>query len=252
MGGNKDPGVKSGSFRDPKPLPPDSPAGHQAELAKPRAFLDRLRVHHVDLSERFLLTSDGDIFSVDLMIAAVMNRSYSLVDGFIDAFDSWNLVVAAPVLRIQIDSLVRLAYMASAPSSEEVAAYLIRGGEFRKLRDKGGKKLTDRRLIELADTAHPWVKGVYEATSGWVHLSPTHMYATWQVHDSEPAENEEETYKTLLGAIPTRPEQIPVSALRELLGGMTKATAEIFAYVEVWESRKGLPTGETRDIRAKG
>lgn len=241
---SQDPGGESGSFRDPKPLPPDSPAACHAELEKPRASLDRLRVHHVDLSKRFLLASDGDIFSVDLMVAAVMNRSYSLVDAFIDALDHWNLVVAAPILRIQIDSLVRLAYMANAPSSEEVAAYIIGGGEFRKLRDKENKKLIDRRLIELAETAHPWVKGVYEATSGWVHLSPAHLYATWQLRDSEPAE---ETYKTLLGAIPTRPEQIPLSALRELLIGMTEATAEIFTYVEIWESRKGLPTGEMRD-----
>jgi hypothetical protein len=251
MNGSKDPDGP-GSFRDPKPIPPDSPAAHHDELAKPRAFLDRLRVHHVDLSKRFLSTSDREIFSVDLMIAAVMNRSYSLVEGFIDAFDRWNLVVAAPVLRIQIDSLVRFAYMATAPSSEEIAAHLIRGGEFRKLQDKEGRRLTDRRLIELADTAHPWVKGVYEATSGWVHLSPAHMYATWQVDASGSTKNERGDYTTLLGAIPTRREQIPPSALRELLGGMTKATAEIFAYVEIWESRKGLPIGEMRDITANG
>jgi hypothetical protein len=239
----------SGSFPDPKAVPPTSPAAEYAELEKPRAFLDRLRVHHVDLSKRFLLASDGDIFSVDLMVAAVMNRSYSLVDGLINAFDRWNLVVAAPLLRIQIDSLVRLAYMASASASDEVADYVIKGGEFRHLRDKEKEKLTDRRLIELAEKAHPWVKDVYEATSGWIHLSPAHMYATWQVSDTEPG-TDEETYKTLLGAIPTRPEQIPLSALSEVLGAMIKATEEIFAYAEMWESRKGLPPGEIRDITA--
>ena len=46
-----------------------------------------------------------------------------------------------------------------------------------------------------------------------------------------------------------RPEQIPLSALQELIGALTQATEELFGYVELWESRKGLPSGETRDIR---
>lgn len=35
-----------------------------------------------------------------------------------------------------------------------------------------------------------------------------------------------------------RPEQIPLSALEELLAAMTQATGELFGYVEMWEATK--------------
>ena len=48
--------------------------------------------------------------------------------------------------------------------------------------------------------------------------------------------------------IPLQPERIPLSALKELIGAMTKATEQLFGYVEMWEQRKGLPLGEVRPL----
>lgn len=231
------------SVRDPRDPPSGSPAlVHADQLLAGRKYLDRLRVHHLDLVRRFL-QAGGATYSIDVVVAAAMNRSYSLVDGFLGALDNWNLIVAAPVLRMQMDSLTRLAYIAHAPKADEVADYLIGGGEFRKLKDSEGKRLTDARLIEHAEAGHPWIKDVYEATSGWVHFSPAHVGASWGVKDGE-----KKDAKVLFGAIPTRAERIPVSMLLELVGAMTKATEEIFGYVEAWESRKGLPLGEIREL----
>jgi hypothetical protein len=233
------------SVREPREPGAGSPAlVHREDLLAPRQYVDRLRVHHLDLAKRFL-EADGNIYSIDLVMAAAVSRSYSLVDGFIDDFDSWNLVVAAPVLRMQLDSLTRLAYMAGAPKADKVAEYVIGGGEFRKMKDAEGKRLTDARLIEHAAESHPWIKGVYEATSGWVHFSPAHVLASWQV------KGDQEGSKALSGAIPLQPEQIPTSMLAELIGAMIKGTREIFFYVEAWESRKGLPLGEMRELGAK-
>jgi hypothetical protein len=128
---------------------------HKSELYEHRLHLDRLRVHHIDLARRFLGAAGGTLFSIDLVIAAVMNRSYSLVDGFLDAFDRWNLFVGGPVLRMQIDSLTRLAYMANAPQADEIAAYLVAGGEFRKRQDAKGKLLTDTRPVDRPSERDP-------------------------------------------------------------------------------------------------
>jgi hypothetical protein len=49
-------------------------------------------------------------------------------------------------------------------------------------------------------------------------------------------------------SIPIRRQRIPLRALQELLGAMTQATAELFGYIEAWESRKGLPVGQARDL----
>jgi hypothetical protein len=84
------------------------------------------------------------------------------------------------------------------------------------------------------------VPAVYEATSGWVHFSPAHLYAAWQLEDAA----DERAVGRTVGGVPIRPNQIPLSALQELLGAMIQATEELFGYVEVWESRKGLRSGQ--------
>jgi hypothetical protein len=230
-------------FRAVRSLPPNSPAlVHRSELLSARHHLDRLRIHHIDLTSRFLRTSGGSLYGIDLVFMGAMARSYSVVDGFLNAFDTWNPIVAAPLVRIQIDTLVRVAYMARAPRADEIALHVLGGGEFRQLRDGENKRLTDKRLLEHAEPSHPWLSPVYEATSGWVHFSPAHVRAAVQLR----VENEKTV--GISGAVPIRPEEIPVSALQELIGAMVQATEELFGYVEVWESRKGLPTGYARRL----
>lgn len=213
---------------------------HQGTVSRPRLYLDVLRRHHLELVKRFLALDPG-IFSLDLFITAVARRSYHLVDGFLALFDEWNVIGAAPILRMQLDNLTRLSYVSRAPRADEVADAVISGVEFRQMRDADGKRLLDGRLVELAAEHHPWLAPVYEATSGWVHLSPVHLYTSWKV-------TEEPDGPMLSGWFPGHPHEIPVSALAELVGAMVQATEEVFGYIELWESRKGLPPGQTRAL----
>ncbi len=126
-------------------LPPErSPALlHQATLFRPRVYLDALRRHHLELVKRFLALDPG-IFSLDLFITALARRSYHLVDGFVALFDEWNVISAAPILRLQLDNLTRLSYVCRAPRADEVADAVIKGVEFRHMRDADGKTTTGR------------------------------------------------------------------------------------------------------------
>jgi hypothetical protein len=231
--------------RERRPIPNGSPADmHPAELAEGRIRLDVMREHHLDLSKRFI---GEELYETDWIFISVMARSYGLVAGFIDAFDAWNPVVMAPLLRLQIDSLVRLSYLTKVPKVEDVALHLIGGGEFRDLKDVNGDRLSDRRLIEHAGELHPWIDDVYKATSGWVHFSPAHIRAAIQVtpDDSSGSLN-------VAGGIPIRPEQIPISALEELLGAMMQATGDLFRYVQGWEAtKKAKLEGRSRTDRSK-
>jgi hypothetical protein len=230
--------------QEPRPAPEGSPSGvFPKELEKRRAYLDVLRIHHLDLTNRFLVAGEGQVYEIDVVMAAAMARSYGLVDGFIAAFDSWNPVVAAPLLRMQVDSLIRLAYMAHAPRADAVAHHIFAGREFRTLKDDEGKTLTDCRLRKHAEDVHPWIGSVYQETSGWVHLSPAHLRAAWRLG---PAKAGDGQGLVLSGSVPIRPEQIPLSELEQLLGAMIQATEQVFGYVEIWERRKGLPLGEIR------
>jgi hypothetical protein len=230
--------------REPRPAPLGSPSRvFPKELEKGRSSLDELRIRHLDLTLRFLAAADGVLYEIDVVMAAAMARSYGLVDGFIAAFDSWNPVVAAPLLRMQIDSLIRLAYIARAPQADVVAHHIFDGGEFRTLKDGEGRTLTDSRLLEHAQDVHPWIRSVYQATSGWVHFSPAHLRAAWQIGPAKAGDGEG---LVLSGGVPIRPEQIPLRELEQLLGAMIGATEQVIWYVGAWEKRKGLPIGQMR------
>lgn len=195
------------------------------------------------LAHRFLSVADGNIYLPDMFFTALMQRSYGLVDALIDLVDGYNLAAAAPILRLQLDSLVRASYVAHAPDADVVVTEILRGVEFRAMRDKDGQKLTDFRLNELAAPYHPWVQAVYAKTSGWIHLSSEHMFTTWRsAEDSDGSEA-----GAFRAAVPLPPEWVPTRLWAELLDAMAQATREIFGYVEVWESRKGLPPGKFRE-----
>ena len=180
--------------------------------------------------------ADGNLYRPDFLLGAMLQRSYGLGAGSaIDCVDAYNLVAAAPLLRMQLDTLVRVCFVTYAPSADDVVQELYKGTEFRKMKDAEGRQLTDARLVELAEPQHPWVKAVYQQTSGWVHFSPHHVHSAWQIEGA-----------AVSGGVPMRPGVVPATLWLELLSAMVRATEEFFGYVELWESRKGLPLGQAR------
>lgn len=182
--------------------------------------------------------ADGQIYFPDMIVIAMLQRSYGVVDALIDGVDTYNMHAAAPLLRLQLDTLFRACYLAAGVDADDLTKRLLAGEELRRMTDSEGKKLTDHRLQELARPYHEWALAVYRKTSGWVHFSVSHMRATTQVGDD----------REFLMSIPLRPTVIPESLWHEVYGAAAKATEEIFDYALGWAARKGLPPGTTRKI----
>ena len=119
-------------------------------LAAPRRILDQLRIAHLDLAAQSLMAADGDLYLPDLIVTAMIQRSYGVLDALIDAVDTYNIHAAAPLLRLQLDTLFRAHYIASGSNVDSLAMKLLRGEELRKIKDADGKPLNDFRLKELA------------------------------------------------------------------------------------------------------
>jgi hypothetical protein len=223
--------------RQPKPVPPGSSATRFPDLLPSRERLDALRRQHLDVAALTVSVAEGRLFSTDLLVMSMIQRSYGVVDALIDAVDSYNIHAAAPLLRLQLDTLFRAHYAASS-NSDELTMRLLEGKEFRRMKDSEGRTLNDGRLKDLAAAAHPWAPVVYNKTSGWVHLSLSHMLATVQVS----GESE------LFMGVPLQPHVIPQSLWQEIYGASMRATEELFAYVRGWAARKGMPPGELREL----
>jgi hypothetical protein len=150
-----------------------------------------------------------------------------LVDGFLGAFDTWNLLVAAPLVRLQIDTLVRLSYAVTCPDMDRLTTVLLDGVEFRALKDEAGRPLSDRRLVERAQKLHPWLRPVYDTACAWIHFSPLHLFLGTQAGDG-----------MLSGHLPLHPDVLPERLLGEVLGAMFQATQDLIGYLGMWAAHK--------------
>jgi hypothetical protein len=157
-------------------------------------------------------------------VGDMLQRSYGLVDALIDCVDSDNLVAAAPLLRLRLDTLVRASFVARSSVGVDVIKALFGGGEFRKMKDEEGRQVAESRLNELPHPHHPSGREVYRQTSGRVHPSENHLRSTWQFNDDD----------NFRGSVPLRPGVVPGSLSLELLTAMVRGTEELFLYVEGW------------------
>jgi hypothetical protein len=168
-----------------------------------------------------------ELYVPDLLMWSFAQRSYALVDGFLGAFDAWNLLVAAPLVRLQIDTLVRLSYAATCPDMDGLTKALLDGVEFRAMEDEAGQRLSDHRLVQRAQRLHPWLRPVYDTACGWVHFSPLHLFLGTQATDGK-----------LSGHLPLHPDVLPERLLGEVLGAMLQAPQDLTGYLGMWAAHK--------------
>lgn len=188
--------------------------------------LRELQDIHFDLVLRLLGGNEAgksaSLRLVDFLLLSVIQRSLDLVEGFCGTYDNWNLSTAAPLVRLQIDNLLRLSLLTVA-SNDSVVSVLLSEERLDQQQDPlapPGKKakLTDALLREYARSAFPWVDTVYKHASRWVHFSNVHVAATLQF---------DEDGKTFSGRFPTDIHFYPLEFLEQVLSSMIRTTEGI-------------------------
>lgn len=225
------------------PFIPRSNAPHEVYanvLAKQRIQLALTMEQHIGYS--MLHMSAGDFGVLDMIVSGSIQRSYHLVEGFIRTWDGWNITAAAPLVRLQIDSLIRLSYLLRHPDAHALAHQLLRVDSFRELRDDHNQRLTDRVLVNSAAGHYPWLPPVYDKANEWVHFSTRHLCNTFFAPDAP------ENALRIEGRIPLDPTRIPLRFLDELLGAMTEATHCLLDLAEAWAEAKPPPLTDRKSV----
>jgi len=160
----------------------ETPLEKFPNLANRFKTLENLKKAHLGLGAEVL---SGYLYATDFVIGAVLNRSLNLLSGLLCLVERWNFIAAAPLLRLQIDNLLKLSYLATLKNAGEVSFKIIQGVSFLKLKNKEGKKLTDAMLRDYARDLYPWIDKVYEETSKLIHLSDKHVFHTVKAMDEK-------------------------------------------------------------------
>jgi hypothetical protein len=139
-------------------------------------FLEQSRHSHYNIVQA--MNPSQGFTSLDLFIWSVLKRSVSLVYGFTTLIREQNLVCAAPLIRLQIDNLLRYRAAFMVDDQDEFVLKVWSGTPIRKIKDRNGNVMTDAHLKQEMSKDFVGLREVYGKTSGYIHLSEEHFFNT--------------------------------------------------------------------------
>jgi hypothetical protein len=191
-----------------------------------RAYRER----HKELGR--MMYESGPLYPLDLLATAAMNRSLNLTIAFCNLVEERNFLAAAPLLRLQLDSCLRLSAAWLVESPHAFAEKVLRGERVDKIKDRDGQPMRDQYLVNKLTEEYPWVKSVYEETSGYVHLSNKHIFNAHRAGKDE---------GIIEGKIAEGDSYVKEDLYLEAIAAFKAITDILFDYVYGWAYTKAHP-----------
>lgn len=175
------------------------------------------------------------IYTFDLYCGSVLNRAINLADGFAKQVLDNNFISAAPLVRIHLDSLLRLfaAYQVDY-NIDDFAKQVISGTQIDKLKDRHGQQMKDAYLAKQlsAKKGYNWVTTIYKTGSSHIHFSSQHIFDSVRAQDN--------SWK-IEGIIKRGDSFVAVSEKIWATRAMIQITIGIKDFISTWiEYKKGL------------
>lgn len=129
----------------------------------------------LDAGMRLMNSADGHMYVFDYFAIATLNRAVALSSAFHTLVSNRNMVAAGALVRIHLDTALRYFASHLVDDCDVFAESVIRGSRIDKMKDRNGKKLTDRHLSTEFEKQVPGTRDLYERACGYVHFSGVHM-----------------------------------------------------------------------------
>lgn len=206
-------------------------AASQPSLSQRLATLERLEKELLRKPHQ-LLGRNMTIYSADMFIFGATKRTIAQASAFRSLIEARNFQVAAALVRMQIDTAMRLNGLRIVADRNALCDALLAGTPFNKMKDVSGRPMTDANLRRELEIHHPWIGPIYAATSAFVHLSGRAFYTSianlddatrtvsFLISDRDPDKPEEAYFEAVDGFL----EITKVASL--LVLGYLKARAE--------------------------
>jgi hypothetical protein len=124
------------------------------------------------------LAVGGEIYKGHFYAAGILKRTLSQSSAFRMLIEAKNFQSAAGLLRMQIDSAMRMHALALVSDAQVFLDAWLAGEPINKLKAADGEQLRDHYLLKKLAEDHPWVKDVYHETSGFIHFSGKHFFTS--------------------------------------------------------------------------
>ena len=137
----------------------------------------------LDVGKEMLSVGGGKLYTHDMFFIGVLNRSIDLIDAILILTSRWNFVAAAPLIRLHLDTLLRLSYWRTIKTPNAFIRQILEGKQVNQIKDEEGIKLTDARLRKYTLSIFPQVDNVYKETSRLIHFSDKHVFTCIEALD---------------------------------------------------------------------
>jgi hypothetical protein len=143
-------------------------------------MLAEMAEEHSRCYDRVVVRVHDPIHPIDHVIATVLKRSVALTQAFLHLWDQGNEFAAMPLIRLQLDSVLRISAFRFVDDSMPLTLHMAGGEEpFHKfkIKDENDERiaLRDNDLRAKLKHKYEYLDSIYEQTSGYVHLSREHL-----------------------------------------------------------------------------
>lgn len=181
---------------------------------------------HLEVGTLFLGPKGRGLHFVDFLAIAVLDRSLSLIRGFLRLVEDENMITASIMCRCQLDNGLRFFATTLTDKPDALVKNILAGSPINRFNDRTGKKMTDSHLKAELGKHVSWVPTLYEQASGYVHLSEQHIYNSLGIADES---------GTRLVKIDGRDgDRWTVKARVETIHSFCSATQLLLEVVEMW------------------
>lgn len=159
--------------------------GTEAGAALALANLERAEHELLDLYQHHMV--NRPFGHQDLYLLGIACRTLANSQAFKKCVEDRNGLVAAALLRLQLDTVLRLYALYWVADPEDFAGRVFFGEQVDRLKAADGQQMKDRYLIDKIKERNPWVEAVYKNTSGLIHFSDRHIHAAIRLEGDDGA-----------------------------------------------------------------
>jgi len=171
---------------------------------------------------------NAPLYVGDLVLHGIGKRALALSSGFRGLIVARNSTCAAALLRMQLDTALRLYAARLLDDPASYANTIFKGQRISEIKDRDGQRLTDSYLARRMSDQYPWVQNVYRQTSEFVHFTNRHIFAAVSAVDDE----KYNAHLQLSAKDPERPE----SDYFELVHAFAHTTQLVATFAAEWHS----------------
>jgi hypothetical protein len=147
------------------------------QIADRIAWLRQSRDEQCRIADALVVRMKGQSHPMAAIVISIIQRSFSHIDGFIEMIERRNVYCAIPILRLQVDNMLRLSAFDLVDDHARLTNSILQNTPLQKIRARDGNALTDAHLCRHLSVAYPWIERVYKDACGFVHFSGSHIFA---------------------------------------------------------------------------